>query len=178
VGLRDAVFSMPMAWELLPFAEADGGVPLLVGSNGTERVPLFEPKGWIARGWVPGDPRDPEQRQFLETMLARSKRLHQALQEASVAEDAVPRLVVGSACRPTLARAVTQDGKVEFLSRSDMDNPLFGRVTVQGDGVVSLDSALGIPPSPTLATMTVCTAHNAYVDDPSVTDRIVQLFRR
>lgn len=178
VGLRDAVFSMPMAWELLPFAEADGGVPLLVGSNGTERVPLFDPKGWIARGWVPGDPRDPEQRQFLETMLARSKRLHQALQEASVAEDAVPRLVVGSACRPTLARAVTQDGKVEFLSRSDMDNPLFGRVTVQGDGVVSLDSALGIPPSPTLATMTVCTAHNAYVDDPSVTDRIVQLFRR
>jgi pimeloyl-ACP methyl ester carboxylesterase len=178
VGLRDAVFSMPMAWQLLPFAESDGGVPLLVGSNGAERIPLYDPREWIERGWVPGDPRDPEQRQFLETMLARARRLHQALQETSAAEDAVPRLVLGSACRQTLARAVTQDGKVEFLSRSDMDNPLFGRVTVQGDGVVSLDSALGIPRSPTLATMTVCTAHNAYADDPSVTDRIVQLFRR
>jgi len=178
VGLRDAVFSMPMAWQLLPFAEGDGRVPLLVGSNGTERIPLLEPQGWIARGWVPGDPRDPEVRNFLETMLARSKRLQERLHATNAAEDAIPRLVLGSACRQTLARAVAQNGKVEFLSRSDMDNPLFGRVTVPGDGVVSLDSALGIPPSPTLATMTVCTGHNAYVDDPNVTDRILQLFQR
>jgi hypothetical protein len=117
-------------------------------------------------------------RNFLETMLARSKRLQERLHATNAAEDAIPRLVLGSACRQTLARAVAQNGKVEFLSRSDMDNPLFGRVTVPGDGVVSLDSALGIPPSPTLATMTVCTGHNAYVDDPNVTDRILQLFQR
>jgi hypothetical protein len=178
VGLRDAVFSMPMAWQLLPFAEADGNVPLLVGSNGAERVPLYEPQNWIARGWVPGNPRDPEQKQFLDTMLARARRLHQALQEPSAAEDAVARLVLGSACRPTLARAVAEDGKVAFLSRSDIDSPMFGHVTVPGDGVVSLESALGLPPSPSLATMTVCTAHNAYVDNPSVTDRIVGMFQR
>lgn len=178
VGLRDAVFSMPMAWQLLPFADADGRVPLLVGLNGTERIPLYEPRGWIERGWVPGNSRDPEVKSFLETMLARAKRLQQQLQAPNAAEDAMPRLVLGSSCRQTLARAVAQDGKVEFLSRSEIDNPMFGRVTVQGDGVVSLDSALGIPPSPTLATMTVCTGHNAYVDDQSVADRIVQLFQR
>jgi len=178
VGLRDAVFTMPMAWQLLPFGGADGGVPLLVGSNGTERVPLYEPQGWIERGWVPGDPRDPERRQFLETMLARARRLHQRLQEPSATEDAVPRLVLGSACRPTPARAVDADGKVAFVSRSESDNPMFGRVTVPGDGVVSLDSALGISPSPTLTTMTVCTGHSAYVNEPSVTDRIAQALQR
>ena len=178
VGLRDAVFSMPMAWQLLPFADADGRVPLLVGFNGTERIPLYEPREWIERGWVPGNSRDPEVKSFLETMLARAKRLQQRLQAPNAAEDAMPRLVLGSACRQTLARAVAQDGKVEFLSRSEIDNPMFGRVTVPGDGVVSLDSALGIPPSPTLATESVCTGHNAYVDDQSVTDRIVQLFQR
>jgi len=44
--------------------------------------------------------------------------------------------------------------------------------------VVSLDSALGIPPSPTLTTMTVCTGHSAYVNEPSVTDRIAQVLQR
>lgn len=178
VGLRDAVFSMPMAWQLLPFAGADGRVPLLAGSNGAERIPLYEPREWIERGWVPGNAQAPEAQRFLQTMLARAATLHRRLQTPDAAENEVPRLALASACRPTLARAVAEDGHVEFLSRSDTDNPLFGRVTVPGDGVVSLDSALGIPPSPTLATMTVCTGHNAYVDDPSVTERIVQLFQR
>ena len=178
VGLRDAVFTMPVAWQLLPFSGADGDVPLLVGSHGAERVPLYEPQAWIERRWVLGDPANPERRRFLETMLARARRLHQRLQEPSAAEDAVPRLVLGSACRPTPAQAVVEDGKVEFLSRSQVDNPMFGRVTVPGDGVVSLNSALGLPPSPTLTTMTVCTGHTAYVNEPSVTDRIAQLLQR
>src|SRR5512139_856995 len=126
VGLRDAVFTMPVAWQLLPFGEADGSVPLLIGANGTERVPLYEPQSWIQRGWVPGDPHDPERRKFLETMLARARRLHQWLQEPSATEDAVPRILLGSACRPTPARAVAENGKVAFLSRSESDNPMFG----------------------------------------------------
>jgi hypothetical protein len=40
--------------------------------------------------------------------------------------------------------------------------------------VVSLESALGVPPAPTLTPMTVCSAHSAYVDDPSMTSRIAQ----
>jgi hypothetical protein len=176
VGLRDAVFTMPMAWQLLPFGGADGGVPLLVGSNGTERVPLYEPQGWIERGGCLAT-RGIRAEQP-ETMLARARRLHQRLQEPSERRIAVPRLVLGSACRPTPARAVDADGKVAFLSRSESDNPMFGRVTVPGDGVVSLDSALGISPSPTLTTMTVCTGHSAYVNQPSVTDRIAQVLQR
>jgi len=178
VGLRDAVFTMPVAWQLLPFGAADGGVPLLVGSNGAERVPLYEPQAWIERGWVLGDPTNPERRQFLDTMLERARWLHQRLQEPSATEDAVPRLVLGSACRPTPARAVAENGKVEFLSRAQGDHPMFGRVTVPGDGVVSLDSALGVAPSPTLTTLTVCTGHSAYVNESSVNDRIAQLLQR
>ena len=72
------------------------------------------------------------------------------------------------------ARAVVADDKLEFLSRAQSDNPLFARVTVPGDGVVSLESALGVPPAPTLTSMTVCSAHSAYVDDAGMTRRIAQ----
>jgi pimeloyl-ACP methyl ester carboxylesterase len=178
VGLRDAVFTMPMAWQVLPFAGADGRVPLLVGADGAERVALYEPRTWMDHGWVPGGRTDPERRRFLETMLARARDLHRRLEEPSPAEDAVSRLVVGSGCRPTLARALVANGQVEFLSRSQSDHPLFGRVTVPGDGVVSLESALGVPDSPTVTTMTVCTSHSGYVEDSTVADRIVRLLRR
>jgi len=176
VGLRDAVFTMPVAWELLPFAGPDGHTPLLVGTNGVERVALYDPEVWAARGWMAGDPTDPERKRFVEAVLGRAKRLHQRLGGRDASEDAVPRLVIGSDCRPTTARALVENGKVEFLARSQGDHPAFGRVTVPGDGVVSLDSALGIPASPTLTALTVCARHAGYVEDSSVTDRIVQFF--
>jgi pimeloyl-ACP methyl ester carboxylesterase len=178
VGLRDAVFTLPIAWQLLPFADVDGRVLLLVGSNGDERVALYEPKTWIDRGWVLGDATDPQRRKFVETMLARARSLHQRLREPSAAEETIPRLLFGSGCRPTPARALLQNGTVEFLSRSQGDHPLFGRVTAPGDGVVTLESALGVPQSPTLAQATVCTGHSGYVEDSTVTDGIVQLVRR
>jgi pimeloyl-ACP methyl ester carboxylesterase len=174
LGLRRAVFTMPQVWELLPFAEVDGRVPLLVGQDGEERVSLYDARTWIERGWLVGDPTDPERRHFVEAMLARATTLHQRMAERNPAEETVPRLTVGAGCRPTPARAVMEDGKVEFLSRTQIDNPLFARVTVPGDGVVSLESALAIPSSPTLTPVTVCSAHTAYVDDSSVVDRIAQ----
>jgi pimeloyl-ACP methyl ester carboxylesterase len=178
VGLRDAVFTMPVAWELLPFAGADGRVSLLVGSNGEERIALYEPRTWIDRGWLVGDATDAERRRFVEVMLARATRLHQRMQEARSAEDAVPRFIVGSGCRPTPARALVENGRVEFLSRSQGDHPLFSRVTVPGDGVVSLESALGVPASPTLTALTTCTGHTGYVEDLAVSDQIVQFLKR
>lgn len=178
VGLRDAVFTMPMAWQLLPFAEADGRLPLLVGANGEERVALYEARTWIDQGWLVGDATDPERQRFLDTMLARASRLHRRLQEPSRDEERLPRLVLGSGCRPTPARALVENGTVAFLSRGQGDHPLFGRVTVPGDGVVSLESALGVPSSPTLSSLTVCTSHSGYVDDSTVTDRIVRFIGR
>ena len=178
VGLRDAVFTMPITWQLLPFAAGDGRVPLLVNSHGEERIPLYDPVTWIARGWVPGGAGNLERRQFLDAMLARARRLHERLQEPMGAESTVPRLVIGSGCRPTLARALDDNGKVEFLSRSQDDHPMFARVTVPGDGVVSLESALGVPPASHLSALTACTRHSGYVDDPSVIDWIAQFLQR
>jgi hypothetical protein len=107
-------------------------------------------------------------------MLVRAATLHQRMVERNPAEGTVPRLIVGAGCRPTPARAIVADGKLEFLSRAQSDNPLFARATVPGDGVVSLESALGVPPAPTLTSMTVCSAHSAYVDDAGMTRRIEQ----
>jgi pimeloyl-ACP methyl ester carboxylesterase len=174
VGLRDAVFTMPVAWELLPFADGDGRAPLLVGANGVERVALYDPEVWAGRGWLAGDSTDPERKRFVTAVLDRTQRLHQRFGERDAAEEVVPRLVVGSECRPTTVRALVENGKVEFLSRFQGDHPAFSRVTVPGDGVVSLESALGVPASPTLNPLTVCTGHAGYVDDASVTDRIVR----
>jgi pimeloyl-ACP methyl ester carboxylesterase len=173
VGLRDAVSTMPLPWQLLPIAGADGRVSLLVGPAGEERVPLYAPQTWIERGWLVGDVTDPERRKFLEVMLDRAATLHRRMAEPSPAEDAVPRLAVGAACRPTTARGLMENGKVEFLSRADVGHPRFSQVTVPGDGIVSLESALGMPASPTLTTLTVCSSHSGYVDDPALRDRIV-----
>jgi pimeloyl-ACP methyl ester carboxylesterase len=178
VGLRDAVFTMPVAWQVLPFADPDGRVPLLVGATGDERVALYEPQTWTQRGWLPEQARHADGQHFLGIMLARAESLHRRLREPSAAEESVSRLMVGSGCRPTPARAAVENGRVEFLSRSQTDHPLFDRVTDPGDGVVSLESALGVPASPTLTTLTVCAGHTGYVDDWTVTDRILQRFRR
>ncbi|MCX5735385.1 MAG: hypothetical protein NTW68_13815, partial [candidate division NC10 bacterium] len=112
LGLRRAVFTMPLAWELLPFADPDGRVPLLVDQNGEERVSLYDAQTWIGREWLVGDATDPERRRFVETMLARAATLHRRMAERNPAEEAVPRLVVGAGCRPTPARAIVADGKL------------------------------------------------------------------
>jgi hypothetical protein len=83
-----------------------------------------------------------------------------------------------AACRPTTARAVTENGKVEFLSRADFGHPRFSQATVPGDGIVSLESALGVPASPTLTTLTVCSSHSGYVDDPTLRGRIADFLLR
>jgi len=178
VGLRDAVSTMPLPWQLLPVADTDGRVSLLVGPAGEERVALYAPQTWIERGWLAGDGTDPERRKFLEVMLERATTLHRRMAERNPAEDAVPRLAVGAACRPTTARALAENGKVEFLSRADFGHPRFSQVTIPGDGIVSLESALGVPASPTLTTLTVCSSHSGYADDPTLRARITDFLLR
>lgn len=174
LGLRRAIFTMPVAWELLPFAGEDGQVPLLLDGNGVESVQLYDPGIWVQRGWLPGDSSNPERQRFVQMMLARARRFHQRMAEWDPAEDTIPRLIIGGGCRPTPARAIVANGKVEFLGRSDDENPLFALTTVPGDGVVSLDSSLGLPPSPTLTPVTVCSGHGTYVSDPGTAARIVR----
>jgi pimeloyl-ACP methyl ester carboxylesterase len=178
LGLQRAIFTMPVVWELLPFAGEDGRVPLLVNQHGEEQVSLYDAQTWIERGWIVGDSKDPERQRFIKTILARASALHRRLAEPDPMEEVVPRLIVGSGCRPTPARAIVVDGKIEFLSRTDTDNPLFDRITVPGDGIVSLESSLGISPAPTLTPVTVCSAHTTYVNDPGTTERIAQFLLR
>jgi len=174
VGLREAVFTMPLAWELLPFPDPDGRVPLLVDNHGEERVPLFALRTWEDQGWLVGDSDEPQRLRFADAMLARAVALQGRMASRNPAEDMVPRLAVAGACRPTLARVILKDGTPEFLTRFQTDHPLFSRATAPGDGVVTEESALGLPSSPTLTSLRVCSAHSAYVDDPDILDRIVR----
>ncbi len=174
LGLRQAVFTMPMAWELLPQAGPDGRVPLLVGADGDERVSLYALKTWVERGWILGGAEDPARLRFVAAMLGRSLALQKCMDGRHPGEEVVPRLAAGGQCRPTLARALaTQDG-VQFLARRQTDHPLFRRATAPGDGVVTTESATGLPPSPTLTTLMTCTAHNAYLQAPDVLARVVR----
>ena len=174
LGLRDAVFTMPLAWELLPQAEPDGRVPLLAGVGGDGRVPLYALRTWVDRGWLPDGTQDPGRLRFVEAMLARSLALQISMAGRDPAEEAVPRLVVGGECRPTPTRALgTADG-VRFLARGQIDHPLFSEATAPGDGVVTAESATDLPASRTLTVLTTCTGHSTYLQDPDLLVRVVR----
>jgi pimeloyl-ACP methyl ester carboxylesterase len=174
LGLRDAVFTMPLTWELLPEADADGRVPLLAGVNGDGLVPLYALRTWVDRGWIADGAKDPGRLHFVEAMLARSLALQKNLAGRNTAEEAVPRLVVGGECRPTPTRALATANGVQFLARGQTDHPFFSEATAPGDGVVTTESATDLPASPTLTVLTICTAHSMYVQDPDLRARVVR----
>jgi len=174
LGLRDAVFTMPLAWQLLPQAEPDGRVPLLAGIDGDGRVPLYALRTWVDRGWLPNGTQDPGRLRFVEAMLARSLALQKSMAGRHPAEEEVARLVAGGECRPTPTRALTTADGVQFLARGQTDHPLFGKATAPGDGVVTAESATGLPPSPTLTVLTTCTGHTTYLQDPDFLVRVVR----
>jgi pimeloyl-ACP methyl ester carboxylesterase len=178
LGLRDAVFTMPMAWQLLPQAGLDGRVSLLAGVSGDGRVPLYTLHTWVDRGWLPEGARNPGRLRFVEAMLARSLALQRSLAGRHPAEERVPRLVVGGLCRPTATRAIAAADGVQFLARGQTDHPLFAEATAPGDGVVTAESATGLPPSPTLTVLTTCTGHSTYLQDPDLLVRIIQFLLR
>lgn len=174
LGLRDAVFTMPLTWELLPQAESDGRVSLLAGVNGDGRVPLYTLRTWVDRGWLPGGTQDPGRLRFVEAMLARSLALQKSMAVRNPEEEAVPRLLVGGECRPTPTRALATANGVQFLPRGQTDHPLFSEATAPGDGVVTAESATDLPASPTLTVLTICTAHSTYLQDPDLRARVVR----
>jgi pimeloyl-ACP methyl ester carboxylesterase len=174
VGLRDAVFTMPLAWELLPPAESDGRVPILAGVNGDERIPLYALRTWVERGWILGGEQDAARLRFVEAMLGRSLALQKSMAGRHPVEESVSRLVAAGECRPTPARALDTGDGVQFLARDQTEHPLFERATAPGDGVVTAESATGLPASPTLTVVTTCAGHNAYLQDSDLLARIVR----
>lgn len=178
VGLRDAVVTMPMAWELLPFPDGRGSVPLLVGQDGVEHVALYTMRTWLERGWLDIGPGEASRAAFVEAMLARAASFQAHMTERNAAEDSVRRLTVGGECRPTLARAILENGKLEFVGWGQSSQPLFDQATSPGDGIVSAQSALALPPSPTLAALATCSRHSGYLEDPSTLGRVTEFLIR
>ncbi len=169
VGLRDAVFTMPSGWELLPVADAAGRVHLVQNAHHTEAVALYDVKTWRDRGWlIQAD----DNERVAAVMLRRAQALQQELQTPNAVEEGVPRLMVAGDCRPTQVLALAGKGGLEFLPRGAVDGPYVSTVTVPGDGIVSRDSALGIPPAPTLVAVTLCTTHGGYTSNGDVLARI------
>ncbi len=174
IGVRAAAFTMPITWQLLPSPGPDGRVPLLVGQDGTEQVALYDLRTWVARHWLPDDHENAQGLRFVGAMLTRAAALERSLRGVNAAEDGVPRLVVGSDCRPTPARALLVDGKLRFLSLRDSADALFDRITAPGDGIVTAESAFALPASPSLTTLTTCARHSGYLDDPETRARVIR----
>lgn len=174
VALREPVFSMPSAWQMLPPGRTDGMVPLLVenGGGGVRDVPLYTPRTWMERRWIFADWSDPARRAFLVAMLDRAGAFQRSLDGLNSAEAKTRRLNVYSACRPTLARAVLTPDGVRFVGRDDRDDPLYSRTYDPGDGVVT-ESSAELPASPSLQPLRTCASHNGYHEDAGVVRDVV-----
>ncbi|MGH7361975.1 MAG: esterase/lipase family protein, partial [Candidatus Methylomirabilales bacterium] len=174
VTLREPVFSMPSAWQLLPRGQADGTVPLLVeaGGGGVRDVPLYTPRTWTERRWIFTDWSNPARRAFLAVMLERAGAFQRSLDGLNPAEAQTPRLNVYSACRPTFARAVLTPEGLRFVGRDDRGDPFYDRTYDPGDGVVTKASA-ELPAARSLDTLLTCASHNGYHEDPGVVREVV-----
>lgn len=179
VALREPVFSMPSAWQMLPRGRTDGMVPLLVegGGGGVRDVHLYTPRTWTERRWIFSDWSDPARGAFLEAMLERARAFQRSLDGANSAEAKTPRLNVYSTCRPTLARAVVTPKGVRFVGRDDRDDPLYSRTYDPGDGVVA-ESSAQLPAAPSLQTLRACASHNAYHEDAAVVRDVAAFLSR
>ncbi|HEU5393190.1 MAG TPA: hypothetical protein VFV36_00160, partial [Candidatus Methylomirabilis sp.] len=174
VTLREPVFSMPSAWQMLPPGRTDGMVPLLVenGGGGVRDVPLYAPRTWMERRWIFADWSNPARRAFLVAMLDRAGAFQRSLDGSNSAEAKTRRLNVYSACRPTLARAVLTPEGVRFVGRDDREDPLYSRTYDPGDGVVT-ESSAELPASPSLQPLRACASHNGYHEDAGVVRDVV-----
>ena len=174
VTLREPVFSMPSAWQLLPRGQTDGTVPLLVeaGGGGVRDIPLYTSRTWTEQRWIFTDWSDPARRVFLAAMLERAGAFQRSLDGLHPAEAQTPRLNVYSTCRPTFARAVLTPEGLRFVGRDDRDDPFYGRTYDPGDGVVTETSAR-LPVAPSLDTLLTCASHNGYHEDPGVVREVV-----
>ena len=111
-------------------------------------------------------------------MLARAAEFQARMQYPNPEEEAVERLSVAGDCRPTPARAIRGAGKLEFLGWGQTSHPLQDRATAPGDGVVTAESALGLPASKTLHSLSTCTRHSGYLDDSQTLDRVTEFLLR
>jgi pimeloyl-ACP methyl ester carboxylesterase len=204
---RFTAFTLPATYELLP---APGTLKAYDERLESVDVDLYDPKVWLKYGWNPiDDDKFPDNfnladrrvaQPFFEAMLARAKRLHDALAAGDGKPLGVTFLTVGSDCKPAPDAIViyrdrlTAKWKTLFkpkgFTRSDgqkvSDSDLKKIMLATGDGVVTqrssetktqsgllkVNSVLNAPPGKYF-----CDEHNHLAADDDIQNYIIQVLK-
>jgi len=201
----EAVFTMPSVYQLLPGAEE----PHFVGPEGEPLdLDLYDAATWERQRWsvfVGGPERgrgagrqeaadDRATRlRFLQTALDRARGFRAALHRAAAAEPPIPVYLFGSACVPTLDKAVvrpTAAGPVLQFDDEGTPDRAARRVErlmmAPGDGTVTAASLLGSTPAETEAgaeadtarfqsSFFVCESHGLLPANPGFQDNLLHV---
>ncbi len=147
---RDITFSMPSAYELMPF----GNDPVFIDAKGNVlEIDIQDPQNWEKYGWsVFADANASEElrskeRRFLAAVLKRAKAFHQALWSGDLREERkrITYILLGSDANPTLSKALLRSKKYGWkIQFNPHDDTLNDKVFEPGDGSVTRRSLLGI----------------------------------
>jgi pimeloyl-ACP methyl ester carboxylesterase len=139
----EVIARMPSMYQLMPPA---GTHPLLSPKLEPLSDDLHDVATWQRHGWGPYAPgfASPElelEREYLATVLARARELHDALARPVESPCPIPVLLLGGDCLPTLARAVVGErpGPPRFEAITDADAEAMFEA---GDGRVTRASVL------------------------------------
>lgn len=208
----EVIFTMPSVFESLPF---DGKNVFIDSGAEKLRVDLYDPDNWEKYGWSVFNPERRKkllkkfiklhggqkgkslyeehiikQKKFLEIVLKRAERFHQALYQGSPSDEKqrVRYMLLGSSCQPTL--------KAAFLKQADPGwKTLFDAHTSRirdglyglGDGSVTKESLLGINFTlqggrranicylPAFSEVFVCETHGDLATSPMYMDNVLHM---
>ena len=148
---KDIIFTMPSAYELMPFGEYSTFIDFK-GEN--LPISIYDPLNWEKYGWSVFAPSDrvvseetlTAQRKFLAAALKRASAFHKALWAGDPAEERkrVTYILLGSDANPTqekaLLRKTASGWKTQFKPNDDTIND---KIFSFGDGTVTRKSLLG-----------------------------------
>lgn len=165
----ETIFTLPSLYELLP----PEGEPVFVDSKGKPQlVDLYDPENWEKYGWSAFNPihqkkmrqkflrrygkkqgeilyfeQLEKQRRFLNVVLNRARKFHEALWQGDPEEEKryVTYALLGADSLPTLQRAMLEETPSGWQTKFRPNNKnIFNILYGFGDGSVTKDSLLGI----------------------------------
>ena len=151
VVTKNAVFSMPSAYELMPF----DGRQVFINAKGEDLdVDLYDPSNWEKYGWSvfasgnnDPDPKElDKERRFLAAALKRASAFQKALWNGDHSEEGkrVTYILLGSDSEPTLRRVLLRQTQSGWRTQFDPhDDTLAPKSFGFGDGTVTRRSLLG-----------------------------------
>lgn len=159
----EAIFTMPSIYQLLP----SPGAPVLVDTEGRPQdIDLYDAREWVKHRWSVFDGRGEEEERpgtpaadrlretrvrFLQRALDRARHFRAALSRDDVLDLPVPVHAFGSACVPTLDRALLKETGAGLVTLFDDERTrdrsarrLERLLLAPGDGTVTASSLLGM----------------------------------